>query len=97
MNKFFVTQLWQKSINKFFKGRTILWGVTLVTTLGLEKVGGRHVCKKEARFLLTGSGAPTPDAQLIIWTKREKKKTPDQESVLRSAGRYLFSTAVRTE
>jgi hypothetical protein len=30
----------------------------------LGKVARRHVCKKEVRLLLKGSGIPAPDAQL---------------------------------
>lgn len=40
VNKFFMIKLWQKSINKFLKGKTILWATPLVETLGAGRGAG---------------------------------------------------------
>lgn len=72
VNKFFVTKLWQK-INKFVKDRTILWAVTLVATLGLGKVGRRHVCKKR-KGSLRQSLVPLPRCSAHYSDNEQGKK-----------------------
>lgn len=87
LTEYFVTKPWQKSINKGVCQRQnhFVGNLLQVQVWGLEKAGGRRVCKKEVRVPLTRIWWPNhrcPDQDLPKPLFRRKRKRRHQKYIV---------------